>query len=243
MSESITVDQLARDIRQIYASDDLQAEASIGRYLQTRLGFLPAPERVDRLERLADQFGTPKPLPTGGAVANEELLTRLFSLVLGGKFTKADLPSADLAQRLAESLNTIFDALNKLVAVIDSTLMGKDRGEETIRQVIGFHLEGQDQTESLQTYLGQISKAFLLAQQAFKKAAHQIVGEILKEIDPEKISREAGGGLRFGPLRKAELYDIYEQKFKKCRQWYETGRFLEDLQRAFEKHCQSKMAW
>jgi hypothetical protein len=243
MGEPISVDQLARDIRRIFASDDLQAEANIDRYLQTRLEFLPAPERVDLLERLAGQFGSPTPLPTDGAVAEEELLTRLYSLVLGGKFTEADLPSADVAQRLTESLNTIFDELNRLIAVIRSTLMGGGYGDQTIRGLIGGHMEGDDQTESLQTYLGQISKAFLLAQQAFEKAAHQIVGEILKEIDPEKISREAGGGLRFGPLRKAELYDIYEQKFKKCRQWYETGRFLEDLQRAFEKHCQSKMTW
>jgi hypothetical protein len=46
--------------------------------------------------------------------------------------------------------------------------------------------------------------------------------------------------MRFGALRKAELYDIYEQKFEECRIWYETGRFLQDLQRAIEKYCQSK---
>ena len=126
------------------------------------------------------------------------------------------------------------------MAVIDSTLLGKVRGEETIRQVIGFHLEGQDQTKSLESYLGQINKAFLQAQQASKNAAHQMTGKILQELDPEKISQEAGGRLKFGPLRKAELYDIYEQKIKNCRQWYESGRFMQDLQREFEKNCRPK---
>ena len=243
MSDNISVDNLAHEIRLTYSMDSRQAEERIATYMQEQLGSLSATEKISILERMTAQFDASEPGSADRAYPDDEVLTRLFSLVLGDKVTRADLSSADLLQRLAESLNTIFDALNKLVAVIDSTLLGKNRGEETIRQVIGFHLEGQDQTESLQTYLGQISKAFLLAQQAFKKAAHQIVGEILSELDPDKISQEVRSGLRFGPLRKAELYDTYEQNFKKCRQWYEAGRFLQDLQRAFEKYCQSKMAW
>jgi hypothetical protein len=81
----------------------------------------------------------------------------------------------------------------------------------------------------------------LLAQQASKNAAYQMVGKILQELDPEKISQEAAGGLKFGPLRKAELYDIFEQEMKKCRQWYESGRFMKDLQREFEKNCRPKL--
>lgn len=248
MGEHISIDQMARDIRQIFASDDLQAEANIDRYLQTRLGFLPVPERVDLLEKLVDQFSSPTPLPTGGATAEEALLTRLFSLVLGGKFTKADLPSADVTRRLTESLNTIFDELNRLIAVIRSTLMRGSSGDQsirglpsgTIRGLISDYMEGDDQTESLQTYLGQISKAFLLAQQASKSAAYQTVGKILQELDPKTIRQEAEGGLKFGPWREAERYRVFVQEMKKCRQWYESGRIMEDFQREFEKYCQSK---
>ena len=240
MGEPISVDQLARDIRQIFASDDLQAEANIDRYLQHRLGFLPTPERVDLLKRLADHFGSRSPIPTDGAVDDEELLTRLFSLVLGGKFTKADLPSADVAQRLSDSLNTIFDELNRLIAVIRSTLMGESSGDQTIRGLIGGYIEGDDQTESLQNYLGQISKAFLLAQQASKSAAYQMVGKILQELDPETIGQEAGEGLKFAPWRKAKLYGVLVEEIKKCRQWHESDRFMQDLQREFEKYCRSK---
>jgi len=241
MSDPDSVDKLAHEIRQIYSGDSRLAKERIDVYLQEQLAALSATEKISILERLTAQFGASLPDSAVPASLDDEVLTRLFSLVLGDKVTRADLSSADLLQRLAESLNTIFDALNKLVAVIDSTLLGKVRGEETIRQVIGFHLDGQDQTKSLESYLGQINQAFLLAQQASKNAAFQMVGKILQELDPEKISQEAGGGLRFGPLRKAELYNIFEHEINKCRQWYESGRFLQDLQREFEKNCRPKL--
>ena len=236
MSDHISVDNLAHEIRQIYATDSRQAEGRITAYMQERLGSLSATEKISILERLTAQFDESAP-KAEQIYLDDEVLTRLFSLVLGDKVTRADLSSADLLKRLAESLNTIFDALNKLVAV----MLGKDRGDETIRQVIGFHLEGQDQTKSLEGYLGQINKAFLLAQQASKNAAYKMVGKILQELDPQKISQEAGGGLKFGPLRKAEHYDVFEQEMKKCRQWYESGRFMQDLQREFEKNCRPKL--
>jgi hypothetical protein len=232
---------LAHEIRQIYSGDSRLAEERIAVYLQEQFATLSATEKISVLERLTARFGASLPDSAVPASLDDEVLTRLFSLVLGDKVTRADLSSNDLLQRLAESLNTIFDALNKLVAVIDSTLLGKVRGEETIRQVIGFHLDGQDQTKSLESYLGQINQAFLLAQQASKNAAFQMVGKILRELDPEKISQEAGGGLKFGPLRKAELYNVFEHEINKCRQWYESGRFLQDLQREFEKNCRPKL--
>ena len=238
MSDHISVNKLAQEIRQIYSTDSRQAEERIAAYIQEQLVTLSATEKISILERITVQFGASVPDSADPVYLDDEVLTRLFSLVLGDKVTRADLSSADLLQRLAESLNTIFDALNKLVAVIDSTLLGKVRGEETIRQVIGFHLDGQDQTQSLESYLGQINKAFLLAQQASKDAASQVVGKILQELDPEKISQRAKGGLKFGPLRKAELYNVLEHEINKCRQWYESGRFMQDLQREFEKNCQ-----
>ena len=240
MSNHISFAKLAHEIRQIYATDAREAEDRIAAYLQEQLGSLPAAERIGLLEKLTAQFDATPPDAIDRDYPEDEVMARLFSLVLGDRVTQADLSSADLLQRLAESLNTIFDALNRLVAVIDSTLMGKERGDETIRQVIGFHLEGQDRTRSLESYLGQISKAFLMAQQASKQAANQIVGKILRELDPEKIKQKTGSGIKFGPLRKAEFYDSYVNEMKKCRQWYESGRFMQDLQREFEKNCQPK---
>jgi len=240
MSDHILLENLACEIRQLYSADSPQAEDRIAAYLQAQLGSLPAAEKVGLLEKLTAQFEASMPDSTDPEYTEDEVLARLFSLVLGDRVTQADLSSTDLLQRLAESLNTIFDALNRLVAVIDTTLMGKERGDETIRQVIGFHLEGQDQTRPLESYLGQINNAFLQAQQASKQAASQVVGKILQELDPEKIKEKFGGGIKFGPLRKAEIYDAYVQEMKKCRQWYESGRFMLDLQREFEKNCRPK---
>lgn len=239
MSNTISADNLAREIRHLYSVDSGQAEERITAYMQAKFGSLPATERIAILEKIRVLFDPRPPAAVDPDYLDNEVLTRLFSLVLGDKVTSADLSSADLLQRLAESLNTIFDALNKLVAVIDSTLLGKERGEETIRQVIGFHLEGQDQTKSLKSYLGQINQAFLLAQQASKKSAYQMVGKILQELDPKKINQEARGGFKFGPLRKAEFYDEFELRMEKCRKWYESGRFMQELQREFEKNCES----
>jgi hypothetical protein len=241
MSDHISLDQMAQKIRQLYLGEPQKAEELIAAYLQQQLGAITPAEKINVLENLATYFDATVPGFGNRIQPDDEVLARLFSLVLGDRVTQADLSSSDLLQRLAGSLNTIFDALNNLVAVIGSALLGKARGEETIRQVIGFHLEGHDQTKSLESYLGQINEAFLLAQEASKYAAYQVVGSILQELDPDKIRQEAGGGLKFGALRKAELFDVFEEKMKKCRRWYETGRCSEDLQRGVENYCQSKM--
>lgn len=238
MTNKTFIEQLATEIRQIYASDPLQAETMIETYLEKRLESLPNNEKPALLKNLiaeCDKAGTDV-----SDIENieAEVLARLFTLLLGGKVAHSDLSTAELFQKLAESLNTIFDSLNQLVSVINTTLLGEYTGDETIRQVIGFHLEGENQSKSLESYLGQISKAFLLSQKAFKKAAHTIVSRILLELEPDQIAKQGKTGLKFGPLRKAELFEIYEEKFIKCKKWFESGRFMEDFLREFEKNCQ-----
>lgn len=230
--------QLANEIKQIYSSDPLQAETLIERYLEERLYALSAPERLILLKKLIAEFKRASSGTSGNENMDEEVLSRVFSLLLGRKVSQADLSSTEFLQRLAESLNTIFDTLNQLVSVINMTLLGEATGDETIRHIIGFHLEGEDQSKSLESYLGQIKKAFLIAQQAHKKAAHSIVSKILLELDPVQIARTDTGGLKFGPLRKAEFYEIYEGKFQRCKKWFESGRFMEEFLREFEKDCQ-----
>jgi len=237
MSKVSPMQKLVDEIRQVYAADHLRAEAGIETYLESRLRSLPANKKMVILEKLTKEFNDSSSTVATNSTTEEEVLSKVFSLVLGGKVAKADISSTELLQRLAQSLNTIFDRLNQLVGLINSTFHSQSSGEETIRQVIGLHLKSEDQLKSLESYLGQINKAFLIAQQASKNAAYRIVGQILQELDPEKISREAEGGLKFGPLRKAELYDVFVQKIEKCRQWYKSDRFSQDLQREFEKSC------
>jgi len=135
-------------------------------------------------------------------------------------------------------LNTVFDSLNELISGINATLMGRVSGTETIRFVIGSQLDQQDEAKSLEGYVDQIKEAFAIAHQAFKDAAMTKMGEILGELDPKKIEESAEGGLKFGPLRKAELFDIFQDKHRTLRNWLETGLLTEALMREFERICQ-----
>jgi len=240
MAMKMSTGQLTDEIKQIYSSDPLQAATLIERYLEERLHTLSAPERLTFLKKFTAQFKRASPGTSGNDNMDQEVLSKVFSLLLGRKVSQDDLSSTEFLQRLSESLNTIFNTLNQLVSIINMTLLSEDTGtgEETIRHLIGSHLEGEGQTKSLESYLGQIKKAFLIAQQAYKKAAHTIVSKILLELDPVQIARTDTGGLKFGPLRKAEFYEIYEGKFQRCKEWFESGRFMEEFLREFEKDCQ-----
>jgi hypothetical protein len=238
MMDKISLEQLTQEIRQAYESDPTQAEALVEAHLRERLRGLSVNERLARLEELAAEFGKTSPRPFGIEGEDDEVLSRLFSLLLGREIYQADLSSTELMERLAVSLNTIFDTLNELVRVINATLLGGHTGEETIRHVIGFHLEGESQSQSLESYIGQIKKAFLTAQQASKKAAYTKVSQVLNELDPERIEATDRGGLKFGPLRKAAFFEIYEDKFRTCKKWLESGRFMDEFLREFEKNCQ-----
>lgn len=241
MTDSSLVSRLADDIRAKYAADPAHAAQTIDAYLKAELAHLPAEEGRAVVRAALAQF-TPSPQPDGSQeiTADKELLTRVFGLLLGRKVNPEDLSSGELLDRLAQSLNTIFNALNQLISVINMTLAGSDaQGEQTIRQVIGFHLEGEDQTQSLEAYLGQINAAFLATQEAFKKAAQTKVGQILHSLDTEKIAAERSGGLKIGPLRKAEDFDILKEKIDRIQRWFDSGRFMDDFLREFEKNCQT----
>ncbi|MFZ1985137.1 MAG: hypothetical protein WAU91_12030, partial [Desulfatitalea sp.] len=233
------VPQLAAEIRDVYQADPRTAPQAIEALLHLRLTDCSAEQGRDIVQQVMARF---QPTASGGAEtgADKEVLTRVCGLLLGRKVTPDDLSSGELLQRLAQSLNTIFNALNQLIRVINTTLSGNaGQGEETIRQFIGDHLEGEDQTQSLEAYLGRISDAFLTTQEAFKKAAQVKVGQIVQTIDTEKIAAERSGGLKIGPMRKAEDFDILKEKIDRIKRWYESGRFMEDFLREFEKNCQA----
>ncbi len=236
MSDPIPIDRLANEIRNIYISDKNQSEKQIEKFLTNRFKELSGPESLDVLNKLIDEFDSRHPIRIDNSI-----IPRTFSFLLGRDVSGTDLSSTELIERLAESLKTIFDSLNQLIGVINMTLTGETFGDQTIRQVIGFHLEGDEQTKSLESYLGQINEAFLTVQHSFKKTAQIKVGQILEEIDPDRISAQGGGGLKIGPLRKAEYYEIYEEKFRRIKKWFESGRFMEEFLREFEKNCQNLM--
>jgi hypothetical protein len=232
-SSSERVETLARDVRAIYRSDPARAEALIEAYLEQRLKG----RNDGGLATLLGHFGTVRPQVAAVERPAGEASTRLFALLLGKNLSSADLSSPALMEKLADSLNTVFDTLNRIIAVINGTLMGREASGETIRMIIGSHLEGGHELSSLQEYLDQIQKAFLVAHDGFKQAVQQKLGEILGELDPDRMAGASTRGLKFGPLWKAELFDAYQQAFATCRQYYQSGRLVEDVMREFEKAC------
>jgi hypothetical protein len=236
MSDAPSRDKLAHEIRGIYRSNPAHADSAIEAYLTERLEALAENEKKPFLMALAAEFQTPAP----EAGKEEAVLTGIFSLLLGREITNENLSAPEIMERLSESLNTIFVALNRLAQNINATLLGggtPGEEEQTIRHVIGSRLEGREPRVSLEAYLSRIDKAFFISHKAFKQAAHTLVLKMLREVDPEKIAADAGQGLKFGPLKKAEYFDIYETKFSTLKKWFESGRFMEDLLREFENNC------
>lgn len=234
----LLLEELAAEISALYKSDPKSAEGVIERHLKQRLEGLSFPERLVFVEQLTSEFKCPSPEITLKQHPESEELSHLLSLLLGREFSIASVSFEEFVTKLTYSLNVVFDHVNQMVNVIRGTLLGEQAELETIRVIIGSQLEGKRPAQSLESYLGQIKEAFVIAHRAFQEAAQRKVNEILTELDPAHIQAEAGGRLKFGLLRKAELFEIYKDRFTKCKGWFESGRFTEELLREFEKICQ-----
>jgi hypothetical protein len=151
-----------------------------------------------------------------------------------------DFRSEEFLEKLARALNTLFDTLNQMIGVIHTTFLGQKSEMETIRLIIGSSLKGGEQSDSLQNYLNQIREAFLISHRAFQQAAHKKILDFLNELDPERISQMGEGAFGFGPFHKGKLFEIYKEEFLKCKGWVESGHFLEEVLREFEKNCQKQ---
>lgn len=238
-SNPVPTEALADELRAIYRSDPLRSDVLMAAFLEQRLKAHDRAGQLLCLQALVDHFGHSGRAATACAqgVGGEEF-SRLFSLLLGKRISAAELSSTELVEKLAKSLNTVFDTLNHIIGVINGTLMGMPSGDETIRTIIGSNLEREPGDASLQGYLNRIEKAFLVAHEAFKQAVAGKLDEMLSELDPDRIDSSSERGLKFGPLRRAELFDIYAEKFRACRAYQRSGRLLADLTREFEKNCQ-----
>lgn len=240
MEPPVSVAGLADEVAAAYRREPATAEAAVERLLTQRLRALPPWERIAAVERLAGEFEGPgrgERTESGGDVKTADV-SRVVTLLLGKGTPVSDLTPEEMLARLAESMNTLFDSLNQVVTVINSTLAGR-RGEmETIRHVIGGELRREGGMEAVKAYLDQIQEAFLVAHRAFREAALSRVSAMLAELDPERIDAEAGKGLKFGALRKAELFDLYRDKFLSCKGWVDSGRLADELLREFEKICE-----
>ncbi|BBO81524.1 hypothetical protein DSCO28_20900 [Desulfosarcina ovata subsp. sediminis] len=241
MTDAALIENIAAGLEMNFGhAGDISGDA-VESYLIGQMASLDEKSRVHVLETIMARMDAPSRSSASGP-AEDAVLTQVCSLLLGRKVSMDDLSSSELLEKLAESLNTIFNTLNQLISVINMSFTGEGSPEETIRQVIGYRLEGEGQGNSLETYLGQISSAFLTSQQSFKEAAYAKVKQILSVLDPEQVATEVGKGLKFGPMKKAEMYEIYEHRYQKIQKWFSSGRFMEDFLREFEKNCQTKFA-
>ena len=218
------------------------AESFIESHLKEALSGVDAGEQLAVLLELIQTFGkeydpgektgtSPAPL-----ALDDIMLDRVCSLLLGRNFSQEKLTAEELLEKLAKSLNMVFDALNQLINTINTTLAGNQNPDQTIRQVIGYHLDGDEDAVSLETHIGQISKAFLATQEAFKLAAKAKIQQIIKELSPEQIKLDAGV-TRLTPMRRSKYYDAYKAKFAKFRSWVESDGFMESYLREVEKNC------
>lgn len=234
----VDIEKLTDEIKKIYQLSPAMAGTTIETLLDGELDGLGHSERIDVLDRLGnslsrapEESGVSRP----PATAEAQLMERLLPLILGEG--ASSLPPDIVPERLAQSLNTIFDSLNQLIGLINSTLGTPGEGDETIRHIIGTSLSDMAPGMPLQEHLSQVKRAFLITQQAFKEAARSVLGNVLTVLDPKQME-PVQTGLKIGPLKKAESFEIFEEKYSKCRKWYDSGRFMEDMLRQFEKNCQ-----
>ncbi len=235
MTQDVSLDVLASEIKDCYYKSPSDPEQAVEDLLESRLRDKPLQEKIEFLSKLSAKFQHHLP-PEAHVEAG--LLSDLLSKVLGEKVPETALSPREIVEQLSDALNTVFDSLNQLIKGINSTLVGKIQATETIRFVIGSQLGGGEALGSLQAHVDQIKEAFSIAHQAFQEAAQTKFKEILVELDPERIEKSIEGGIKFGPLKKAEIYDIYKEKFQTLKNWLDTGLLMEATLREFEKICQ-----
>lgn len=231
MSNQISINSLANEVRDIYVSDPLQAHILIEEKLRRSFEELSSEKKLGQLMELSRAFDKVNPDSEG---LENAVFSKLCSLLLGDREPEADFSSSEHLQRLAESLNTIFDKFNELVSVINMSFYNKNT-DKTIRQIINFNLKGDGHSQSLESYLEQIKKAFLITQEAFKIAIEVRLNDIFSDLAPDNIGDEAGG-MFFG--RKTKFFEIYDKKFRSHKKRFESGRFMNELLADFEKKCQ-----
>jgi hypothetical protein len=233
MTDQATINQWANEIRDIYVPDSDQTEKQMEQYLKGRLVNLPELQRLSALKKLIVEFDSSYSDKADNFILDDDVMPRIYSLLLGKDVSQSNLSSTELLQRLAESLNTIFDTLNELIRIMNITLYDKCQGRPGIQTII------ESNPESLENYLGQIKTTFKTVQTAFERSAEIGIDKILKELDPEQISDTHGGWLNIAPLKKAECYEVYKGRYRNVKHWFNSGKFIEDFRREFENSCQN----
>ncbi len=224
-------------IRSLYAEDPLLAEERIEEFLSNRLAEVTPDEKFTLLQSLAGEF---RQTAKNQLVPNNDpAFARIAALLLGAKADEVDLSSPQVFEKLAESINVVFDAINDIILGINGTFAGPESETETIRLVISSQIDLDGGGETLLSYLNQIKEAFAMSLQAFQKSTQTKLTELLYEISPKNIEELSGDSkLQIGPFRKAELFETYQRKFSSLEKLLHSGKLQEKFIREFEQSCQ-----
>lgn len=241
-TSDIALDQIAVEIRDTYLADEANGFVNIEALLRgALLGSSPA-QRIDFLLSLIAVF---RQNAVGDAVdsgLSSDEYNKLLTMLLGKEILKKNLSPEEMIGQLVDAINTVFDSVNTLVGGINATLVGRgtvDDEEETIRMVIRSSMDADEGLAALKKFLDQTGEFFAIALKAYKEAAQVKIGEILDELDPDRLEAESGDKMKFGPLHKAHLYDCYLDKYKTLKNWQRSGLLLEAFMKEFEKNCQN----
>ena len=240
MSNSGAIKMFADKIRKIYQADPRNAESAIEIQVAAHCAGMPDDEKRAFLFALTNDF-KPQQGADDQTGLEDDLLKDMISLLLGKGIISDAVSPQEMLEELSVSLNTLFSTLNRIVKTIDATLIAHESGDQTIRSLIGSRMDGKHGGQSIEDYLGRIEKAFLLSHQAFRQAAHTLFGKILDELNPDAIANGTETRFKFGPMRKAEFFGIYETRFATLKNWFESGRFMKDFLREFENNCQPSL--
>ena len=242
----ISYQSLKKDLKALYANKT--DAGAIEAHLNEVMAGLDQNNRQEVLDKLIQEFehdATAMPRPPIAAkntipknmTIGDHVLPRVIKLLLGRNVSQADMNADELLESLSDAIDMVFETLNQLISTVNTTLVGKQDSDQTICQIIGYHLEGAGHGRTLGSCIGQIDKAFYESLQASRQAANAKVKEIISELSPENISREAMAS-RLNPMKKSKYYDEYVYKFETIEDWFESGRFMESFLREFEKNCQ-----
>ncbi len=232
------MDRLAERILELAVQKPADLETSIEVLLLRDLGDISLEARLRRVEELAGYFLSGQSVMGELGRVDSGETARVFSLLLGKTLSTEGLSAEEVTQKFVEAFTTIFDTLNRINRVIQTSLLGQGAELETIRQVIGAQIERVDGNSSVKEYLEKIQEAFLVAHTSFQQAAKNVVSEMLVEMAPAVMEASLKPGFRFGLMRKADLFDIYSEKHEVLTKWVASDHFNERLLREFEKLCQ-----
>jgi len=234
MTGNVVINQMKSEIEALFQTHSGEKKQVMEKYLQKALQDCSPTQKTAVLDALIRCFSTETSRTNDLKTLNEKELSSVISLLLGKPITTEEYSAEELLEKFSRAFNTVFDALNELIGTINTTFMGKTAEDKTIRLMITADLENAEDMIHLKHYLERIREAFLIMYDAFKQAALVEMKRVLAEINPEVIAEQVTGGLKVGPFKKAEMFELYESKFHNLDNWLQKGLSTEALLRKFE---------